>query len=214
MPVRGVNPTPTPFFVRSPAAAPVPHPFGAFTFIGAIWADETIPVPYCINPDNGPIASDGSPLVSAERFVSIVRQAFQTWEEVRESYISFSYRGLCRNDPFSNRDGINTVGWGWLFGTAAGLAEPSGSNGHLLRQNALAQLFEMDLIIDVRYAQSFDDPRDYLNRQLPHIVLHEAGHFLGLGHSMDPCSVMLPSGIGSGLCWADIAGAAALYPNQ
>jgi predicted Zn-dependent protease len=47
---------------------------------------------------------------------------------------------------------------------------------------------------------------------LPHILLHEAGHFIGLDHSDVPCSVMQPSGIQPGLCQHDIEAASALYP--
>lgn len=186
---------------------------GQIEFIGAVWPDESLPVRYCVNAGEIPVRSNGAKLMSDEAFAGLVRAAFSTWESIPESRIAFSYQGFCASDPMNNRDGVNTVGWGWLFGNAIGLADPSGTHGRFLRQNSTGQLFEVDLVIDIRFAQSFADPTDYLQRQLPHIILHEAGHFLGLGHATAACSVMRPSGIGSGLCSVDIAAAAQLYPR-
>jgi hypothetical protein len=194
-----------------PRPAPVERP-GDYEFIGAVWPDESIPVRYCVNPANPPIGSDGKPMVSTETFVARVRQAFATWEQIPSSSISFSYQGLCESDPFDGRDGVNTVGWGWLFSGAIGLAHPAATNGQFLHDGNFGQIYEMDIVIDSRYGQSFDFPREYIDVDLPHILLHEVGHFLGLDHSENPCSVMLPSGIGSGLCAVDIEGASALYP--
>jgi hypothetical protein len=205
-------PTPTP----APSAAPQAVQTdisGRIEFIGAVWPDDALPVRYCVNPAEMPVRSDGSKLMSDEAFATMVRSAFQTWQDVPESRIAFAYQGICRSDPWNNRDSVNTVGWGWLFGRAIGLADPSGTNGRFLRQNSTGQLFEVDLVIDIRFAQSFADPTDYLQRHLPHIILHEAGHFLGLGHANEPCSVMRPAGVGSGLCWVDVAAASQLYPN-
>jgi hypothetical protein len=48
---------------------------------------------------------------------------------------------------------------------------------------------------------------------LPHILLHEAGHFIGLDHSDVPCSVMQPSGIQPGLCQHDIEAGERALPD-
>jgi hypothetical protein len=152
-------------------------------------------------------------MVSTEVFVSLVREAFAIWEAVPTSYISFAYQGTCDTDPFDSRDGVNTVGWGWLFGAAIGLADPSATHGNFQRQS-LGQLYEMDLVMDTRYGQSFDNPAEYIGRDLPHILLHEVGHFIGLDHSENECSVMYPVGIGEGLCSVDVAGVSALYPVE
>jgi hypothetical protein len=205
--------TRSPDSVAPIASSPPPDISGRIELIGAVWPDEALPVRYCVNPSEIPVRSNGSKLISDSGFAQLVQNAFATWQSLPESRISFAYQGLCASDPWDNHDGVNTVGWGWLFGSAIGLADPSGTNGRFLRQNSTGQLFEVDLVIDIRYAQSFDDPADYLQRQLPHILLHETGHFIGLGHATEPCSVMRPSGIGSGLCWVDIAAAALLYPR-
>ena len=181
---------------------------GTFEFIGA-WPPQAMPIPYCVNTESIPFGAGNRPIIEGPRFVSLVQQAFATWEALPDSSVRLAYRGTCGNDP-QVRDGVNVVGWGWLFSTAIGLAAPSSSHGAFIRGGS--QIFEMDVVIDSRYAQSFDNPTLYVANELPHILLHETGHFLGLGHSSDPCSTMYPVGIKSGLCWIDIAALAQLYP--
>jgi hypothetical protein len=198
-----------------PVSTPVPAaPGDGYAFIGAVWADESIPVPYCVNPANPPIDSNGAPIMSDEAFAAAVRSAFQTWENVSGSYIAFSYTGLCSNDPFDRLDRVNTVGWGWLFSTAIGVAAPGATHGQFLRESSFGQIYELDLVIDVRFAQSFDDESEYINEALPPILLHEIGHFIGLDHTNNPCSIMQPVyGGASTLCEVDANGARALYPQ-
>jgi hypothetical protein len=144
-----------------------------------------------------------------------VRRAFQAWQDIPGSYIAFSYRGFCENDPFDFRDQVNTIGWGWLFSSAIGATGPSATHGKFQRQSSQGQYYEADIIIDIRYAQSFDDEAEYVNRALPSILLHEAGHFFGLDHSEDPCSIMraVITNDPPALCVVDANGARALYPE-
>jgi hypothetical protein len=150
-----------------------------------------------------------------QAFAAAVRRAFQIWQDVPGSYIAFSYGGLCTNDPFDFRDQVNTVGWGWLFDTAIGITGPSTTHGRFQRQGSAGEYYEADVIVDVRYALSFDDESHYITRVLPVILLHEFGHVVGLDHSSDPCSIMqvtitdrLPV-----LCAVDENGARVLYPE-
>ena len=203
-------------------ATPSPRPASMFTpanvagmieFTGGVWADTSIPVPYCVNPADAPVGSSGQPLLSPDRFAGLVQNAFRRWQDIPNSSIVFAYQGICGSDPWNSGDGVNTVGWGWLFGSAIGLADLNQTNGRFLRQSSTGQLFEVDILIDVRYAQSFDNPADYLDWRLQQILTHEAGHFLGLGHSNQECSIMTPTiRRVADLCWVEIAAAQTLYP--
>jgi hypothetical protein len=104
-----------------------------YEVLGFVWSDDDIPVPYCVNPSNPAINSAGDPIMSDAEFVAAVRNAFQTWENVSGSYISFNYTGICSNDPFDTLDRVNTVGWGWLFSSAIGAAAPAATHGQFLR---------------------------------------------------------------------------------
>jgi len=107
---------------------------------------------------------------------------------------------------------MTEVGWGWLFGSAIGATSVTGTHGKFLRQDTFGHLYEMDIVMDIRFAQSFDDVSYYARTAMPHILVHEVGHFIGLGHSDVSCSVMRPSGVGSAtLCDVDVAGAVELY---
>ena len=198
-----------------PVSTPLPpEPGGGYEFTGAVWADESIPISYCVNPADPPIDSSGGPLMTDEAFAAVVRNAFQTWENVAGSYIAFSYTGLCSNDPFDTRDRVNTVGWGWLFSTAIGVAAHGATHGQFQRDSSFGQIYEIDLVIDVRFAQSFDDEADYINRALPAILLHEIGHFIGLDHTENGCSIIQAVFTGApALCEVDANGARALYPQ-
>jgi matrixin len=77
-------------------------------------------------------------------------------------------------------------------------------------------MIEADITIDSRFAEYFDRV-DYVSVVLPHILVHEAGHFLGLDHSNASCSVMIASGLNptpTALCSDDLAAITALYPRR
>jgi hypothetical protein len=188
-----------------------------YEFIGSVWDSAQMPVPYCVNPWDIPVGSYGEPILSWDEWAGMVQWAFQTWEDASNGHISFDFQGFCDNDPFDNRDGVNTVGWGWLWGTAVGLDDPSSTNGQFLRNEAFGQIFESDIVIDQRFAQSFDDVRPYIDLVLPHVLLHETGHFAGLDHSRDDCSIMAAfigplESITTALCEDDYWGINLLYP--
>jgi predicted Zn-dependent protease len=54
----------------------------------------------------------------------------------------------------------------------------------------------------------------YVNVALPNILLHESGHFFGLQHTKEPCSIMRPmiDDIVGGICDYDRDTLRELYP--
>lgn len=184
----------------------------SYAFLGAKWPDHAIPVPYCVNPAGIPLTSTNQQIMSPQAFVQAVRNAFDTWQRLPDSYIAFEFTGICNNDPRVGNDGVNTVGWGRLGGGAAGVAAIGATHTTPLRRSLAGHLLEVDITIDDRTHLGFDQ-QTYLNQIFPVIILHEVGHFLGLAHSERGCAVMAPSSLQLELCEDDIEGARILYPG-
>ncbi len=184
----------------------------SYDFLGAKWPDSALPVPYCVNPAGVPSLPGGQPLLTGDAFVSLVRAQFQKWQSLPDSYIAFRFTGTCFSDPRNQRDGVNTVGWGRLAGSAGGVTLPGGAQETPYRTLDFGTTFsEVDIIIDDRILQDLD--LQSAGQIVQIIVLHEIGHFLGLGHSPRGCAVMAPSSLQPEFCDDDIAGARALYPG-
>ena len=177
------------------------------------WAADQQPVPYCVNPANIPIGNTGGPIMSADDLVTKVKTALDTWVAVPGAAIRVTYTGLCDSDPANDRDGINTIGFGKLGSNAIGETRPQFVHGSAARQTK-NRLLEADVLIDTRYAQSFDDMSQYINVVMPNILLHETGHFFGLQHTKEPCSIMRPyiDDVVGGLCDYDRDSLRTLYP--
>jgi hypothetical protein len=193
------------------AAVPTAY---SYRFIGAVWPDWNLPVPYCVNVNDIPVGTYGTPIMSGEAFAGQVQYAFQQWQDVSGGWISFAYQGYCDNSPWDDRDGVNTVGWASLFENAVGATGPQMSHSKYLRDGTFGEIYESDIIIDTRLAQSYEDPTYFIQVELPHILLHEAGHFAGLDHSEVECATMAPVGLRFGFCQDDIDGIRALYPPR
>jgi Matrixin len=75
-------------------------------------------------------------------------------------------------------------------------------------------IYDADIEIDGRITLSTDIAVQPIGFDLPSIITHEAGHFLGLGHSRNPGATMLPnySPDAHDLDPDDVAGVCAIYP--
>ena len=187
---------------------------------GFVWADGLRPVGYWV----ANVADDS---MTVDEVVAETRAAFDTWTAPEEVGLSFSYRGRTNQRPFEFFDRTNAVG----FTSREQLAEFGLSDVTLAVTSWLTiietgVIAEADIIINPAYAWT-DTPEaggwDYRST-----MIHEVGHFLGLGHSgvgrqsegslLAGSSVMWPYGFGSGtaigreLTADDITGASVLYP--
>jgi hypothetical protein len=165
--------------------------------------------------------------VSASAMQAAVTRAFATWEGVPTASVSFAFVGFTSASPFAD-DGLSVIGF---------QSEPSedrvlGSTGFTI-DTLTGEIVEADIFLNSAFLWSTSDAGDPSRFDLGSVVLHEIGHFLGLGHSalgetemtgpdsrrvLASGSVMFPIAFGRGntldrtLQPDDIAGVSVVYP--
>ena len=154
-----------------------------------------------------------------------VRGAFGAWTSTFVTCTSWTstYAGLIGGSPttalINGNDNNNYVVWlgpgQWRYGTATlGLTTTTYLTSNRQIVDADLEMNDTPLGSGPRWSASGDPTRyDY-----PSVVLHEAGHFLGLDHTdNDPTAVMYPT-ISPGevkrtLATADLADVCGIYPS-
>jgi hypothetical protein len=161
------------------------------------------PVPYSLNaagsPDLGGFAG-----TEAE-----VRRGMDDWARVSCTNLTTTYRGSTSASP-GTYEGVSTIGWiesGWRHGSSAiGVTGPRwGSN-----------IIEADMEMNgVNYTWSTSSGSGSRVNAYS-IILHEGGHYYGLGHTNVAGSTMWPSYAGGIISLGpdDQAGICALYPGS
>jgi hypothetical protein len=180
----------------------------------AEWAPSDMPVPYYVNPN----ANRPSQLTAQDSRLAVIRE-FVEWQNVTSAYLTFRYGGdTTRTSDTFNCNSTNDVTWG--------IADPAHGSSTLavtyMCYNPSSGYFtDTDIEIDTDHFGSWwtVDPYD-VEVDLPTVMLHEEGHFLGLGHSNPTggnCPVMKPSYTWGSVqrtpCSDDIAGVRYLYPE-
>ena len=186
-----------------------------------VWAPERRPVGYWV-------ANADSDWLTVDEVVTETRAAFDTWQESEAMGLSFSYRGKTNQRPFDFFDGTNTVG----FSTREHMAQLGLSQVTLAVTSWVSAIgrdviAEADILVNPAYAWTSVVGSGFWD--LRSTLVHEAGHFLGLGHSgvgrvadgglLEGSSVMWPYTFGRGaslgrtLTADDVTGAAVLYPS-
>ena len=166
--------------------------------------------------------------VPASLLQATVAHAFGTWEAVPTASVSFAFVGFTSASPFAD-DGLSVIGF---------QNEPSedrvlGATGFTI-DITTGEIVEADIFINSAFLWSTSDSGDPARFDLESVVLHEIGHFLGLGHSalgetqllgsdsrrvLASGAVMFPIAFGRGntldrkLQPDDIAGVSSLYPD-
>lgn len=188
---------------------------------GFVWHPGLRPVGYWVAnvPDNW---------MTVDEVVAETRAAFDTWSAPEEVGIEFSYRGKTNQRPFEFFDRTNTVGFTTREHMAQlGLSEITLSVTSWLTIIETGNIAESDIIVNPAY--NWTDTPERGGWDYRSTMVHEAGHFLGLGHSgvgrqdegvlVAGSAAMWPYGFGSGaslgrtLSADDITGASVLYPG-
>jgi hypothetical protein len=164
--------------------------------------------------------------LTPEEFRDIVEDAFKVWEGVDcggGRHPGFSAQGVgivdanggffCEAEPYANLSVWSLVTRWDRAGNALGYT----SSTHNRRNG---EIFDADVELNLNKVRldSEDRPQEY-PIVLGRIIVHEAGHFLGLAHSEDLDAVMYASYDTSDLVnreinQDDIDGICALYPPQ
>ncbi len=188
------------------------------------WPD--LPVPYEINTTILPNVIEP---------VGALVASFQTWEDVASSAISFGYQGTTTEPMGGVLNGRNTVGWtaeafvaGTEFPDTIGVTMVVWFNDETLEiQEADIALHPNPLWFDptAGYLRiEWSTTGEALKFDVQGVMTHEIGHFIGLGHSLDPNATMIDGPtffstrtIGDEISFRvlkadDIAGTALLYP--
>lgn len=185
------------------------------------WAAESFPIPYFV-------ANRGDNHMTVSKVVAETRAGFETWERPPEIGISFSYRGLTNLQPFEFFDGTNTIGFTPTERMVElGLSRTALAVTSWLTISGVGNIAESDIVVNPGY--SWTDTPASGGWDFRSMMVHEAGHFLGLGHSnvgrvrgerlLAGSSIMWPFSFGRGettgrtLTADDIAGASVLYPG-
>ena len=135
------------------------------------WAPDDFPLVYYISDTE---SKSGAAEVAA------ISRAFDTWRLVGNSTLSFRYRGKT-TEAGVREDGRNTLGWvdeSWLYGPET-IAHTT-----VWVESKSGKILEADIEFNAEdYRWSTFGESGTMDIQ--NVTTHEAGHFLGLGHSIE-----------------------------
>ncbi|MFH1258555.1 MAG: matrixin family metalloprotease [Elusimicrobiota bacterium] len=169
----------------------------AYIYDGVRWDKKNIPVAYSIN-NNSPSAVNSAA-------VAAINSAFQTWNNVQGSSMSFQY--IRETSLSGSIDGSNVCYWGTAFQSYGSLAVTG-----IWYDTGTKLVEEIDLEFNSTVSWSIGGS----GYDLETVALHEAGHWLVLSDIYDDAyqsSIMYGYYIGTrrSLFFDDIEGIKAIY---
>jgi hypothetical protein len=153
-----------------------PAPAAAYLKFGFTIGDRTVDVKWP-GPVRYFVTERDIPGVSAAEFRAAAARAAATWQAVPGTTLSFEFQGATAASPGA-LDGRNTLG----FLDRPDLDRVLGATS-LLLDAATGELVEADIFFNTSFPWSASAGGEAGRVDLESVVLHEMGHFIGLGHS-------------------------------
>lgn len=210
------------------AAAALSTPAHAYLKLGAVVEEETVSLKWRAGTISYFIADEEVPNVTAAEFQAAVQRGFDTWNAVETAETDFQFAGFTSQLPF-DVDDVNTIG----FRERQDLDRVLATTGFTYLVST-GELVEADIFFNSRFPWTAASGGQAGRFDVQSIATHEAGHFLGLGHSalgetvregggrrvIAGEAVMFPIAFAAGgtnerrLRADDIAGVSDIYPSS
>jgi Matrixin/Carboxypeptidase regulatory-like domain len=200
----------------------------AYLKLGAQSGSSTLTLKWAATTARYFISDVGVPGVSPDQFRDAVGRAFDTWQQVPTSSMTFQFGGFTVAQPLED-DNASTLG----FLPRPDLDRVLASTSFLV-DTRTGEILESDIFFNSAFQWSIAEAGEPGRFDLQSIATHEIGHFQGLGHSaigeteirsdgsrrlIAAGAVMFPIAFGSGsiqgrsLLPDDVAGVSDIYPD-
>jgi hypothetical protein len=154
-----------------------PRPAAAYQTYGTPVGNTMVPVKWKTMPVRYYVTDVGTTGVTSTQFRDTAARAFATWQSVSTAVVSSQFAGFTSANP-GDDDGLNTLG----FLTRPDLERVLGSTDFLI-DDTTGEIIESDIFFNAAFPWSVAPAGESGKFDLESIVLHETGHFFGLGHS-------------------------------
>lgn len=149
---------------------------------------DVVPIVWAASPIRWFAANRGAPGVSATDFQAAAARAFATWDAVPTATVSFQFAGFTSAEPFEDDD-MSVLG----FQDQPEMERVLGATGFVV-DITTGVIVESDIFFNSAFDWSTATPGQAGRFDLESVMLHEIGHFIGLGHSALGETEVRPSG--------------------
>jgi hypothetical protein len=154
-----------------------PWTAAAYQTYGISVGNTMVPVKWGKLPVRYFVTDRGTTGVTASQFREAAGRAFSTWQGVSSASVSAQFVGFTSAEP-DEEDSQNTLG----FETRPDLERVLGSTSFLF-DDLTGEIVEADIFFNSAFPWSVASAGETGKFDLESIILHETGHFFGLGHS-------------------------------